>query len=81
MDYTLVYHAGLPGRGEVRPLHPYHLIQLTNSSSQFVRLFFEATGTAYHDTAREVGQGAVWPYLKDGFKDCGEPLPLSLSDL
>jgi glutathione S-transferase len=52
-EYKLVYHAGIPGRGE------------------FIRLFFEATGTPYHDTALEEGQDAVKPYSDGTFQGNG----------
>ncbi|GAA5904916.1 glutathione S-transferase [Sporobolomyces salmoneus] len=49
-EYELIYHAGIPGRGE------------------FIRLFFEATGTPYKDSALVEGQSAIEPYLNGTFE-------------
>ncbi|KWU44921.1 glutathione S-transferase [Rhodotorula sp. JG-1b] len=58
--YELIYHAGIPGRGE------------------FVRLYFEATGTPYVDTALTQGQSAVKPYLEGSFPGADKnPLPFA----
>jgi len=45
--YTLLYHAGIPGRGEL------------------IRLVFEATGTAYIDTAKTDQAGSVYSLIGD----------------
>lgn len=39
---------------------------------QFVRLYFEATGTPYVDTALTEGQSAVKPYLEGSFPGAGQ---------
>ncbi|BGP46106.1 hypothetical protein JCM10450v2_001946 [Rhodotorula kratochvilovae] len=58
--YTLVYHAGIPGRGE------------------FARLFFEATGTPYEDTALTTGQDGIKPYMDGSFEGSDtNPLPFA----
>ncbi|BGP38013.1 hypothetical protein JCM10449v2_001940 [Rhodotorula kratochvilovae] len=58
--YTLVYHAGIPGRGE------------------FARLFFEATGTPYEDTALTAGQDGIKPYMGGSFEGSDtNPLPFA----
>ncbi|TNY22503.1 glutathione S-transferase [Rhodotorula diobovata] len=59
-SFKLIYHAGIPGRGE------------------FPRLFLEATGTPYEDTALTVGQDAVKPYLDGSFEGSdSNPLPFA----
>lgn len=42
------------------------------SLPQFIRLYFEATGTPYFDAAREVGQECLAPYYDDTFEHSGE---------
>ncbi|GJN88483.1 hypothetical protein Rhopal_001449-T1 [Rhodotorula paludigena] len=59
-EYKLIYHAGIPGRGE------------------FARLFFEATGTPYEDTALTVGQDGVKPLFDGSFEHSDKnPLPFA----
>ncbi|GAA5856908.1 hypothetical protein JCM5353_003750, partial [Sporobolomyces roseus] len=48
--YELIYHAGIPGRGE------------------FPRLYFEATGTPYKDSALIQGQEGIKPYMDGSFE-------------
>lgn len=94
--YELIYHAGIPGRGEASfftvlrracftecitsPELGRLLTLPRRCRSQFVRLFFEATGTPYVDTALVQGQSAVKPYLEGSFPGAGQqhspPLPL-----
>ena len=42
------------------------------STLQFIRLLFEATGTKYKDSAQEVGQDSVQPYMKGTFSNSGK---------
>lgn len=45
---------------------------IQNLGVQFVRLYFEATGTPYVDTALTQGQSAVKPYLEGSFPGAGQ---------
>jgi len=73
-EYELIYHAGIPGRGEVQ--YSLTIFESTraepDSNIQFIRLFFEATATPYNDSALTVGQSAIKPYMDGSFEGNGE---------
>lgn len=63
-----------PSRRPLRLARSSSPISHSDTRSQFIRLFFEATGTPYVDTALTEGQSAVKPYLDGSFDGAGTVL-------